>query len=710
MSTSPVVSPEAAQFYQDCLGKAFAQQLSIVELINGASRLAAFGHKELVAELYKTWIAHNGDNDAVHAAWFNYGVVLNELKDSAGAINAFQIVIKLKPDFHGGYINLGRALEDAGKAGAGVTHWLKLIQNLSAVTGDTVAHKLTAFEQTGRVLEANFRDAAAEDALRQSLDINKHQDQVIQHWISLRQRQCKWPVIEPWDRVTRKDLQAGISSLSLANLADDPMFQLARAYDYAKKAIGMPQPVARPASAERRDPLRLRIGYVSSDLREHAVGFAMTDVIEQHDHANFEIFAYYCGIKRHDGIQKRCMDAADHWTDINGMNDDEAAAKIAADGIDILIDLNGYTKDARTKVFARRPAPIQVNWFGFPGTMGTPYHHYIIADDITIPHDQEIFYSEKVVRLPCYQPNDRKRVIAAHRPTRAEAGLPDNAFVFCTLNGMQKMTPRAFARWMAILREVPNSVLWMLGGQDDVNQRVHQLATQHGVSAERVIFAGKLPNPEHLARYPLADLFLDSLPYGAHTTASDSLWMNVPILTLRGRTFAARVCADLLTAAGLPELVCTTAEEFVARAVDLGRNKDKLAALKAKLAANRDTCQLFNTPDLVRHLEDLYRQMWGDLIRGALPVPDLRNLDIYHDIGIDLDLENMDALDDEAYLALYRQKLEERHRSYPILPDARLWRDDGESATLAPAPGASAVLGAPAGRPAERLKRQRRAG
>ncbi|HZP76351.1 MAG TPA: glycosyl transferase [Pseudolabrys sp.] len=710
MSSSPVVSPEASQIYAECLGSAVAQTLSIVDLINGAGRLAALGQKPLVAELYKTWLAHNGEHDAAHAAWFNYGVVLSELKDSAGAINAFQVAVKLKPDFNPGYINLGRALEDAGKAGAGVTQWLKLINNLAAVNGDSVAHKLTAFEQTGRVLEANYRDAAAEDALKQSLDINKHQDQVIQHWISLRQRQCKWPVIAPWDRVSRKDLQAGISSLSLANLGDDPMFQLARAYRYAKESVGMPQPVARKADTSRRDPLRLRIGYVSSDLREHAVGFAMTDVIEQHDHENFEIFAYYCGIKRTDGIQKRCMDAADHWTDINDMTDDQAAAKIAEDGVDILVDLNGYTKDARTKVFARRPAPIQVNWFGFPGTMATPYHHYIIADDIVIPPDQEMFYSEKVVRLPCYQPNDRKRRIAERRPTRAEVGLPVDAFVFCSLNGMQKITPRAFARWMTILREVPRSVLWMLGGVEDINARVRQLATEHGVAAERIIFADKLPNPDHLARYPLADLFLDSLPYGAHTTASDSLWMNVPILTLKGRTFAARVCADLLCAAGLSELVCTTADEYVARAIDFARNMDKLSAIKAKLAANRDTCLLFDTAGLVRNLEDLYRQMWGDLIRGALPVPDLRNLDIYHEIGVELDLENMDAIDDAAYLALYREKLEERHRSYPILPDARLWRDDKSAVSAVPLAGATAVRGSAASRPAERLKRQRQAG
>jgi predicted O-linked N-acetylglucosamine transferase (SPINDLY family) len=396
--------------------------------------------------------------------------------------------------------------------------------------------------------------------------------------------------------------------------------------------------------------------------------------MEQHDHSKFEIFAYYCGINRPDATQERIKRAVGHWTDINGMSDDAAAQKIAADGIDILVDLNGYTKDARTKVFARRPAPVIVNWFGYPSTMGTPYHHYIVADEFVVPPQDEHYYSEKVVRLPCYQPNDRKRVVAERRPTRAELGLPARGFVFCSFNGMQKLTARVYQRWMTILGQVPGSVLWLLSGTAETNQRLRDIAGAAGVHPSRIVFAEKMPNPEHLARYPLADLFLDSFPYGAHTTASDAMWMGVPIVTLYGRTFASRVCADLVRAAGIGEMACATADEYVARAVALAGNPMALAEIKAKLAAGRDTCLLFDTPKLVRHLEDLYRQMWSDLIRGAVPRPDLRNLGIYHEIGLGLDLENIEALDDAAYLALYREKLSEWHAADPIEPDARLWR------------------------------------
>lgn len=672
--TLPTDQNSIVVFYRDAIARATARELSVVDLFKATSTLDSINQRPLALEIYKTWIAFNADNDLLFAVYYNYGVALSAVQDRNGAINALRECTRLKPDFQPSYINLGRALEDSGKNGEAVTQWLKLCTNLAAVNGESVTHKTSALQQIARVLEAANSDVAAEDALKQSLDINVHQQEVIQHWISLRQRQCKWPVIVEWERVSRKALNAGISSLSLACHADDPMYQLAQAYHYAFNVVGMPKPAAPTQSNRNGD--KLRIGYISSDLRGHAVGFAMTDVMETHDRQNFEIFAYYCGINRPDATQERIKKAVDHWVDLTGMDDDQAAARIAADGVDIIVDLNGYTRDARTKVFARKPAPIAVNWFGFPGTMGTPYHHYIIADETIIPASDEIYYSEKVLRLPCYQPNDRNRPIAAHRPARAEAGLPENAFVFCSFNGMQKIKPRGFQRWMTILNRVPGSVMWLLGDRPDSCERLRKVAVESGVAPERLIFAENKPNPEHLARYPLADLFLDSLPYGAHTTAADALWRGVPILTMPGRSFASRVCASLVTAAGVPELICATPEAFIEEAVAYGTDPVKLAAIKAKLNASLPTCALFDTPSLVGHLENLYRQMWVDFKRGALPIPDLRNLAVYHEIGAGLDLENIEALSDEAYVAQYKEKLAEWNASYPIPRDERLWRAD----------------------------------
>jgi predicted O-linked N-acetylglucosamine transferase (SPINDLY family) len=655
---------------------AYLTKWTIGDLFNHAEKLLADGDAASSTILYKSWIACNPANPALHAAYFNFGVALAKSGDRLGAINATRECIRLKHDFHSGYINLGRLLEDAGQPREAVEQWQALTARLAEINGETVKSKLVALHQLGRVLESHQLDAPAEDTMRHSISISVAQPEVIQHWIALRMRQCKWPVVAGWDHVKASTLMAAISPLSLANLLDDPMFQLAKAWKYSVdfiKPVTNPRALPVHAPGLRRQSSKLRIGYVSSDLREHAVGFAMTDVFEQHDREHFEICAYYCGIDRLDPTRLRIKESADRWVEINGMSDEQAAAKIMADEVDILVDLNGYTKDARTRVFALRPAPVAVNWFGFPGTMGTPYHHYIIADEHIIPKGNEIYYSEKVVRLACYQPNDRKRVVAAKTPLRSDEGLPDQAFVYCCLNGMQKITAQIFDAWMAILTQVPASVLWLLGGAEDIDSRLRALAAQSGIAPERLIFAKKKPNPEHVARYALADLFLDTFPYGAHTTAADAMWMGVPVLTIPGKSFAARVCASVSHAAGVGELVCETREIYLARAIELGRNPEKVGALKQRLIAGRQSSLLFDTQRLVRDLEDLYRGMWQDFQNGQRPVPDLSNLDLYHEAGIELAVESASAATPDAYRRLYREKVEARNCISPVRADSRMW-------------------------------------
>jgi predicted O-linked N-acetylglucosamine transferase (SPINDLY family) len=652
------------------------QKWTIGDLFNHAEKLLADGDAAASAALYKSWIACNPTSPVLHAAYFNFGVALAKGGDRMGAINATRECIRLKPDFYSAYINLGRLLEDAGQAREAVEEWQALTARLPQINGESVQHKLTALHQLGRVLESHQLDTPAEDTLRHSIEISISQPEVIQHWIALRMRQCKWPVVTGWAHVKASALMAAVSPLSLANLLDDPMFQLAKAWKYSVEFI---KPVANPRAlpvhtpGRRRQSGKLRIGYVSSDLREHAVGFAMTDVFEQHDKERFEIHAYYCGINRVDPTRLRIKESADRWVEINGLSDEEAAAKIMADEVDILVDLNGYTKDARTRVFALRPAPVAVNWFGFPGTMGTPYHHYIIADEQIIPKGSEIYYSEKVLRLACYQPNDRKRLVSPNRALRSDEGLPDNAFVFCCLNGMQKITAQVFAAWMAILTQVPTSVLWLLGGDADTDARLKSAAAQSGVAPERLIMAKKKPNPEHVARYALADLFLDTFPYGAHTTAADAMWMGVPVLTIPGRSFASRVCASVANAAGAGELVCATTEAYIARAVELGSNPQKLAPIRQKLLGGRQSALLFDTPRLVRDLEDLYLGMWQEFQNGQRPVPDLSNLAMYHEIGLELAVEGAQSATPEAYRQLYQEKLEARNCISPMRADSRLW-------------------------------------
>ncbi len=657
--------------------QAASADMTVGMLIEAAEALRAANQPDQICGLYKTWIAHHGDHPTLHAIYFNYAVALADAQDRTGAVNALRHAILMKPDFFQPHINLGNQLEALGRPEAAVAAWMALVNALPSVTPDAVTFKIAALKQVGRVLEAGHVPASADAALTECLAIHQDQPEVVQHLVSLRQGQCRWPPIADLGRIPRQRLLTAISPLSASCHTDDPIFQLANAYVYNRRSIGVP-PHPRAVLDQPRPGLRsdgkLRIGYVSSDLRHHAVGFAMTDIIETHDHDRFEIFAYYCGIDTIDQTQLRIRNAADHWIDLNGLDDAQAACRIRGDGIDILVDLNGYTKDARTRVFALRPAPIAVNWFGFPNTMGSSYHHYIIADEHVIPPGHEHFFSERVIRLPCYQANDRKRVVAPEGITRAEAGLAEDAVVLCCLNGLQKLTERVFLRWLRILREVPASVLWLLSDNTETQARLREVAERQGVGGHRLVFAGKRANPEHLARFRLADLFLDTFPYGAHTTASDALWMGVPVLTLPGRSFASRVGASLVRAAGLPELVCTSPEHYVRMAIELAANRPLLAALKNRLVAGREACLLFDTPALVRHLEAAYRQMHEAGLRGDIPVPDLRNLDLYHEIGVTLDLEAIETLDDGAYRALYRERLADIDYVFPVAGDTRLWR------------------------------------
>jgi len=326
MVTLPSESEIAANIFAQSIVAARACQLPIGDLFERAEKLKALSQRGLAIELYKQWIAFNGDSPALYAAYFNYAVELNEASDRPGAINALRECLRIKRDFCPAYINLGRALEDSGAIGQAVTQWMGLVDNLSAVNGESVKHKVLVLKQMGRVLESVHQDDNAEEALKQCIELDKSQTEAIQHWTALRQRQCKWPVLAGWEFAAPKDLIKSMSPLSLANHTDDPMYQLANAHHYNKHFVGRPSgPIFkhRSAAAQRKEK-KLRIGYLSSDLREHAVGFAFTDVFETHDQSKFEIFAYYCGIARTDSTQARIKAAVGKWTDINSLSDEEA--------------------------------------------------------------------------------------------------------------------------------------------------------------------------------------------------------------------------------------------------------------------------------------------------------------------------------------------------------------------------------------------------
>jgi len=652
--------------------------LSVIDLIRAVERIRTSGDAVGVLALYDTWIQHNQDNPLLYAVLFNYSVTLMDAGNLEPARQCLEKAIAINPDFMPARINLGRLHERTGGAGDAVQQWTQAVDRLAVVNGTAVSHKVTALNQIARVMEDSHQDEIAESMLRQSLDLDREQREAVQHFVALRQRQCEWPVVDPWERVSHRVQVGGMSPLSIAAYADDPMLHLAAAWNYNRLDVGMPAAgdvvASHWAARESGKGGRLRIGYLSSDLREHAVGHLTAELFEAHDPEAVELFAYYCGPAAADPLNQRIKAAFDHWTDLTGLGDAEAARRIADDGIHILVDLNGYTRDGRTKLVALRPAPVIVNWLGYPGTMGSPYHHYIIADDWVIPEGSEGYYSEKVLRLPCYQPNDRQRVVAATRPTRAEMGLPETAMVFCCFNGLHKLNRFTFQRWLSILERVPDSVLWLLSGTEGAQRRLRDFAAGHGIDPARLVFADKLANPLHLARYPLADLFLDTAPYGAHTTASDALWMGVPVLTLSGRSFASRVCGSLVRAAGLTDMVCGSPEEYVGRAVALGRDRAALLSYRQRLEEGKGQCVLFDTPLLARRLEDLYRGMWADYRDGRQPVPDFTNMDVYLEVGIEPDQDEIDTLSHTDYDGWWRERLARRNAFRLIPPDRRMWR------------------------------------
>ncbi len=677
MTASPVSPPHDVST-PSALDLARSQRLGVMELLTVTEALNAAGQSAAAAELYKTWVAFNDSNPAIHMAYFNYAVTLNKLGDRAGAVQAFRACIKAEPNFAPGHINLGRVLEDASLIGDAVEQWSKFAEATKSVDADAVQHRYMALQNIGRVLEGTERMEEAESALLGAFELRPESPESGQHWLSLRQRQCKWPLLVPSSHIPPRKMIDAMSSLTLSCYADDPMFQLAKAYRYSKMLVGTPPD---PGCFPRRSPKqksgtgeKLRVGYLSSDLRDHAVGFALCEVLELHDKNNLEVFAYYCGPARTgDATQDRIKAAVHTWQDIHSLDDAAAASLIIADEIDILIDVNGYTKDARARIFAYRPAPIIVSFCGYPGSVGSPFHQYLISDGYMIPPENEIYYSEKVLRIACDQPLDRKRPIAA-RPTRADVGLPEDAFVYASFNGMQKITEECFTRWMTILSNTSGSLLWLLGGGEDVNQRLRGFAQNCGVSADRLVFASKVPNPHHIARIGVADLFLDTFPYGAHSTAADAITSGLPVLTMSGKTFAARFCGSIVTAAGVPEMICSSPDDYVARAIGFERDRKSLLAVRESIARQRETSVLRDIPALARRLEELFWQMQGECERGETPVPDLTNLDLYYEMGVESVLENIEFEDEQSYRNRYRRKLAHRHDYSPIPCDKRLWQ------------------------------------
>ena len=514
------------------------------------------------------------------AAHNSRGVTLSDLDHLDAAIASFDKAIAINPDYAEAYCNRGEALRELNQPDAAIASYAKAISIRPDY--DYLAGTL----QHTKLQICDWRDHSA----------------------------CVAAVADRIAAGTRASLPFYLLSLTSSTKLQQRCAQTFVSDRYpANASLGaIPKP-----SASRQ---RIRIGYYSADYHNHATSYLMAGLLELHDRSRFETFGFSFGPRRDDAMRKRVAGAFDEFIDVRDMSDRQVAQQSRDLGIDIAVDLKGFTQGNRTSIFAFRAAPIQVNYLGYPATMAADYIDYLIADRTVVPESDLSHYSEKLAYLPhCYQVNDWQRSVADKVFTRAELGLPDAAFVYCCFNNCYKITPDVFDSWARILRQVEGSVLWLLADNAAAARNLRQEAWRRNLDPARLVFAERFPIAEHLARHRTADLFLDTLPYNAHTTASDALWAGLPVLTLQGSAFHGRVAASLLAAVGLPELVTTSPDEYEALAVRLAREPELLRTMRTRLQRNRLTQPLFDTPLFTRHIEAAYARMYERYCQGLTP-------------------------------------------------------------------------------------------
>ena len=576
----------------------------------------------------------------------NRGLALNDLNRFEEALNSLELAIKLKPDFAFAYNNQGMVLhnlnrlEDAllsyGRAISLKSDYAEAYNNRGTVfiilnkLEDAVGSFDQAIMLMPKYAEAYFNRGHALVKLKKAneafisysnaISLMPDSDFFYGHWIYIKRVLCDWSNYKQ----DLCNLEVRISNgknvftpLMMLTLSDSPILQKRVAKMFAQKKFPKNDDLPILSNYLRHD--KIRVGYFSADFRYHAVSFLMAELFERHDKTKFEFIAFSLETDISDEMTKRIACAFDRFIDVSKQSDQEVALMSRELEIDIAIDLGGFTEGSRLGIFAMRAAPVQVNYLGYPGTMGADFIDYIIADNTIIPPSCRKYFTEKIAYLPSFQVNDTKREISGRVFTRDELGLPSVGFVFCCFNNITKIGPLNFDSWMRILKQVEGSVLWLLDENPTAVNNLRKEAVLRGVDSSRLFFAKKLPYLEYLARYRMADLFLDTLPFNAGTTASDALWAGLPVLTQIGETFAGRMAASLLNAIHLPELITTTQKDYEALAMDLATNPDKLAKIKQKLAANRLTTPLFDIEYFTKHIETAYTQMYERSQAGLAP-------------------------------------------------------------------------------------------
>lgn len=559
--------------------------------------------------------------EALTQALISHGNQAHALGNYTKAETAFLEAIQLKPDDAVIFYNLANAVRELGKPQQAKQYYEKALRY--------APDDADIYNNLGNVQRECGELDLAIQSYEKALQLNPNLYHAKVHLIHQKQHICDWDDLEKsiaevknWV-VTKPEAQISPFAF-LAMPGVDAEAQLDCVNHWVKNRFSalLAQRQYCAFEKKREDKRKLKIGYLSADFRLHPLAFLISELIELHDRSRFEIVAYSFGADDKTAARARLVKAFDQFHNIRELSDMDAAKKIYADNIDILVDLTGFTQTSRSGIAALKPAQLHVSWLGFPGTMGflpveknqrnpvEPLFEYLLTDPFICPPETQKIYAETFAYLPCYQPNDRKRPVGA-TPSRAECGLPENVFVYCCFNQTFKITEEIFGAWMRILRATPNSVLWLLECNTLAKQNLQAHAEKHGVEKSRLIFAPRVAIENHLARHAHADLFLDTTPYNAHTTCSDALWMNVPVLTLVGKTFSARVAGSLCQSLNLTELLTYQLQDYENKAIYYYNHTDDLTKIKQKITQEKNShAVLFDTNTFTKQLEAVYHTMW----------------------------------------------------------------------------------------------------
>ncbi|MDO8788672.1 MAG: tetratricopeptide repeat protein [Sulfuritalea sp.] len=577
---------------------------------NRGTALLALKRPEEALESYHRALKLKPDNAE---ALNNRGNALRDLKRPDEALESYDRALGIKPDHAEALNNRGNALRDLKRLEEALASYDRALK----VKPDYAE----ALYNRGNALRDLKRPEEALESYDRVLRLKPELEFLCGDWLYTKMKVSDWSDLESQSRQLFAKIECdekAAAPFSVLAISDSRALQRKVAETWVRAKY--PRSNALPKIAKRTIHNKIRIGYFSADLHNHATANLMAELFETHDKSKFELTAFSFGPEKSDVMRKRVAAAFDRFIDVRTRSDRDVAILARSLEIDIAVDLKGFTQDSRTGVFAMRAAPLQVNYLGYPGTMGADYIDYLIADPTLIPESHQAAYAEKIAYLPnCYQVNDAKRRIAEKEFSRVELGLPRRGFVFCCFNNNYKITPDTFDRWMRILKRVEGSVLWLIEDNAKASSNLRKEAVLRGIDAARLIFAKRMELSEHLARHRLADLFLDTRPCNAHTTASDALWTGLPVLTCIGENFAGRVAASLLNAIHLPELITSTPEAYEALAIELAMNPDGLMKIKRKLASNRLATPLFNTQLFTRHIEAAYTAMYERYHAGLAP-------------------------------------------------------------------------------------------